>query len=123
MEKGNLSQLCDFIMRVSIDNYFFSINKTFKNIVKITLWTKIAVVLLLQFLVVFRVSSYTLCVCRSQQSQMAAPMGQDTINFNSNNCNNLRLLFRTGSVPCDHKEALLSLDFLLLLQRVVVRGW
>ena len=76
---------------------------------KITLWTKIAVVLLLQFLVVFRVSSYTLCVFRSQQSQMAAPMGQDTINFNSNNCNNLRLLFRTGSVPCDHKEALLSL--------------
>ena len=35
---GNLSQLCDFIMSVSVNNYFFSIDKYFENIVKILLW-------------------------------------------------------------------------------------
>ena len=35
MKTGNLSQLCDCTMRVSVDKYFFSVNKCIENIVKI----------------------------------------------------------------------------------------
>ena len=34
---GNLSQLCDFIMRVSVDN-FFPVDISFENIVKIIIY-------------------------------------------------------------------------------------
>ena len=34
---GNFSQLCDYIMRVSVGSYF-SVCKYFENIVKIILW-------------------------------------------------------------------------------------
>ena len=34
---GNLSQLCDLILRVSVNNYFFSVGKYFENVVKIIL--------------------------------------------------------------------------------------
>ena len=32
---GNLSQLCDLILRVSVDNYFFAVGKYFENDVKV----------------------------------------------------------------------------------------
>ena len=55
-EKENLSQLCDFVMRVSVDKMYFSVGKYFINIVQIVLLKKItmiekknAVVLLLLF--------------------------------------------------------------------------
>ena len=34
---GNLSQLCDLILTVSVVNYFFSVSKYFENVVKIIL--------------------------------------------------------------------------------------
>ena len=35
---GNLSQLCEYITRVSVDNYFFPSINIFENIVKIIWW-------------------------------------------------------------------------------------
>ena len=34
---GNLSQLCDLILRVSVVNYFFFVGEYFENVVKIIL--------------------------------------------------------------------------------------